>query len=94
MPYLLAVPRTALDAHPHQQYHGVGLRGQGKEKYSGTLSTETSALMMVFGILAEKHLKRRKVRMRAEDIAWIEEVTKLLAEEPIRPEFPEEALVT
>jgi len=31
--------------------------------------------------------------MKAEDIAWIEETSKALEEEPIRLEFLEEALV-
>jgi hypothetical protein len=31
--------------------------------------------------------------MKAEDIAWIEEATKSLGEEPIKLEFHEEALV-
>jgi hypothetical protein len=31
--------------------------------------------------------------MRAEDIAWIEEASKALGQEPIRLEFLEEALV-
>ena len=47
---------------------------------------------MVFGILEEERLKWQKVRMRAEDITWIEEATKSLEEEPIKLEFLEEAL--
>ena len=59
----------------------------------GRFPTETSALMMVFGVLEEKRLSWQKVRMRAEDIAWIEEATKSLGEEPIKLKFPEEVLV-
>lgn len=59
----------------------------------GRFPSETSALVMVFGVLEEKRLKWQKVRMRAEDIAWIEEATKSLEEEPIGLRFPEEALV-
>ena len=40
-----------------------------------------------------KGMKWQKVRMRAEDIAWIEEASKALEQEPIRLEFLEEALV-
>jgi len=49
--------------------------------------------MVVFGVLEEERLKWQKVGMRAEDIAWIEEAAKILEQEPIRPEFLEEALV-
>jgi transcriptional regulator of aromatic amino acid metabolism len=54
---------------------------------------ETSALVMVFSLLEEERLKWQKVRMRAEDIAWIEEASKALEQEPIKLEFLEEALV-
>ena len=54
--------------------------------------TETSVLMMVFGILEER-LKWQKVRMRAEDIVWIEDTTKSLVKESIRPEFLGKVLV-
>ena len=59
----------------------------------GRFPNETSALMMVFGILEEERLKWQKVRMRAEDITWIEEVTESLEKEPIRLEFLEKVLV-
>jgi transposase-like protein len=59
----------------------------------GRFPTETSALMMVFGILEKESLGWQKVRMRAEDITWIEEATRALEQEPIRLEFLEEALV-
>ena len=60
----------------------------------GRFPTETSALMMVFGILEEKSLGWQKVnRMKAEDIAWIEEAARALEQEPIRLEFLEEAVV-
>jgi hypothetical protein len=48
---------------------------------------------MVFSLLEEERLKWQKVGMRAEDIAWIEEASKVLEEEPIKLEFLEEALV-
>lgn len=64
-----------------------------RTKVVGRFPTETSALMMVFGILEEKKLKWQKVTMRPEDIAWIEETTKLLEEEPVRLDFLGELLV-
>ena len=60
----------------------------------GRFPTETSALIMVFGILEEQRLKWQKLTMRAQDIAWIEEATKSLKEEPIRLESLEPALVS
>ena len=57
----------------------------------GPFPNETSALVMVFSLLEEERLKWQKVRMKAEDIAWIEEASKALEQEPIRLEF-EEAL--
>lgn len=59
----------------------------------GRFPNETSALVMVFSILNEERLKWQKVRMRTEDIAWIEEASKELKQEPIRLEFLKEALV-
>jgi len=59
----------------------------------GRFPNETSALVMVFSILNEERLEWQKVRMRAEDISWIEEASKALEQEPIRLEFLEEALV-
>ncbi len=59
----------------------------------GRFPTETSALIMVFGILEEKRLKWQKLTLRAEDIAWIEEAMKSLRQEPVSIEFLEEALV-
>jgi transposase-like protein len=59
----------------------------------GRFPNETSALVMVFSLLEEERVKWQKVRMKAEDIAWIEETTKALEQQPIRPEFLEEALV-
>ena len=38
-------------------------------------------------------LKQVAEMMKAEDIAWIEEASKALEQEPIRLEFLEEALV-
>ncbi|MFC1964518.1 hypothetical protein ACFLWG_00730 [Chloroflexota bacterium] len=48
---------------------------------------------MVFSILDEERLKWQKVRMKAEDIAWIEDASKALEQEPIKLEFVEETLV-
>ena len=59
----------------------------------GRFPNETSALVMVFSILNEERLKWQKVRMRDDDIAWIEEASKALEQEPIKLEFLEEALV-
>jgi transposase-like protein len=59
----------------------------------GRFPNETSALVMVFSLLEEERMKWQKVGMRAEDIAWIEETSKALEQEPIRLEFLEEALV-
>ncbi len=59
----------------------------------GRFPNETSALVMVFSILEEERLKWQKVRMRAEDIAWIDEATKALEQEPIKLEFLEEVAV-
>ena len=50
-------------------------------------------LLLLFGILEEGILKWQKVRMKAEDITWIEEAAKLLEQELIRLKFLEEALV-
>ncbi|MFC1971414.1 transposase [Chloroflexota bacterium] len=60
----------------------------------GRFPNETSALVMVFSILNEERLKWQKVGMRTEDIAWIEEASKALEQEPIKLEFLEEALVS
>ncbi len=59
----------------------------------GRFPNETSALVMVFSILEGEGLKWQKVRMKVEDIAWIEEASKVLEQEPIKLEFLEEALV-
>ena len=59
----------------------------------GRFPNETSALVMVFSILDEERLNWQKVRMKPEDIAWIEEASKALEQEPIKLEFLEEALV-
>ncbi|MCK4698268.1 MAG: hypothetical protein KAT53_08195, partial [Dehalococcoidia bacterium] len=60
-----------------------------RTKVIGRFPTETSALVMVFGILEGERLKWQKVMTRAEDIAWIEEVTSALEKEPVRLEFLE-----
>jgi putative transposase len=59
----------------------------------GRFPNETSALVMVFSLLEEERMKWQKVGMRAEDIAWIEEASRALEQEPIRLGFLEEALV-
>jgi transposase-like protein len=59
----------------------------------GRFPNETSALVMVFSLLNEERLKWQKVGMKAEDIAWIEEASRTLEQEPIKLEFLEEALV-
>jgi len=64
-----------------------------RTKVIGRFPNETSALVMVFSILEGERLKWQKVRMRAEDIAWIEETAKALEQEPVKLEFLEEALV-
>ena len=55
----------------------------------GRFPNETSALVMVFSLLEEERVKWQKVGMRAEDIAWIEEASKALEQEPIKLEFLE-----
>jgi hypothetical protein len=59
----------------------------------GGLLNETSALVMVLSLLDEERVKWQKVRMAAEDITWMEEVSKALEQEPIKIEFLEEVLV-
>ena len=59
----------------------------------GRFPNETSALVMVFSLLDGERLKWQKVRMKAEDIAWIEEASKALEQEPIKLEFLEEVAV-
>jgi len=59
----------------------------------GRFPNETSALVMVFSLLEEERVKWQKVRMKAEDIVWIEEASKALEQEPIKLEFLAEALV-
>ena len=63
-----------------------------RTKVIGRFPNETSALVMVFSILEEERAKWQKVMMRAENIAWIEEASKVLEQELIRLEFLEEAL--
>jgi len=59
----------------------------------GRFPNETSALVMVFSLLEEEKVKWQKVGMRTEDIAWIEEATRALEQEPIKLECLEKALV-
>ena len=59
----------------------------------GRFPNGASALVMVFSILEEERLNWQKVRMRAGDIAWIEEAAKILEQEPIKLGLPKEALV-
>ena len=58
----------------------------------GRFPNETSALVMVFSVLEEERARWQKVKIRTEDIAWIEEASKALELEPIRLEFLQEAL--
>jgi len=58
----------------------------------GRFPNEVSALVMVFSLLEEERMKWQKVGMRADDIAWIEETSRALEQEPIRLDFLEEAL--
>lgn len=53
---------------------------------------EILALIVVFDVLEEERLKWRS-RIRAEDIASMEEAAKTLEQEPIRMEFLEDAMV-
>jgi len=59
----------------------------------GRFPDETSALVLVFSLLEEERMKWQKVGMRVEDVAWIEEASRALEQEPIRLEFLEEMLV-
>jgi len=59
----------------------------------GHFPNGTSALVMVFSLLEEERVEWQKVGMKAADIAWIEEASKALEQEPIRLGFLEEALV-
>jgi transposase-like protein len=59
----------------------------------GRFPNETSALVMVLSLLEEERMKWQKVRMKAEDIVWVEEASKALEQEPISLEFLEKALV-
>jgi len=59
----------------------------------GRFPNETSALTMVSGVLEEKRMSWYKVGMTAEDIAWIEEASKSLEQEPIRLDFLDKVLV-
>ena len=52
----------------------------------GRFPTEMAAFSVVFRILEEERMKWRKVRMKAEDIAWIEEAVESLDAEPITVE--------
>ncbi len=49
----------------------------------GRFPTETAALSVVFGMLEEERLKWKGVRMKAEDIAWIDEAVRSLDSKPI-----------
>jgi hypothetical protein len=56
----------------------------------GRFPNETSAMVMVFSLLEEEQVKWQKVGMRAEDIAWIDEASKALEQDPIKLEFLKE----
>jgi putative transposase len=58
----------------------------------GRFPNETSALTMMFGVFEEKRMSWYKVGMTAQDIAWIEEASKLLEQEPIRLDFLDKVL--
>ena len=58
-----------------------------------TALAQTEDVVMVFSLLEEERMKWQKVGMRAEDIAWIEEASRALEQEPMKLEFLEEALV-
>jgi len=53
----------------------------------GRFANETSSLVMVFSLLEKERVKWQEVRMKAEDIAWIEEASKALEQEPIKLSF-------
>jgi transposase-like protein len=48
----------------------------------GRFPGEKAALAVVFGVLEEERLKWQGVRMKAKDIAWIEEAVKTLEDHP------------
>jgi len=52
----------------------------------GRFPTEIAALSVVFGILEEERMGWHRVKMKAEDIAWIEEAIKSLDTDPITAE--------
>jgi hypothetical protein len=58
----------------------------------GRFPNETSALTMVFWVLEEKRMNWYKVGMTAEDVAWIEEASRSLEQEPIRLDFLDKVL--
>ena len=59
----------------------------------GRFPNETSALVMVFSILYAGFMYGSLFDNKDYDIAWIEEASKALEQEPIKLEFLEEALV-
>jgi len=65
----------------------------GQDRGNVKVRVPQSPGYLVLSILNEERLKWQKVRMRAEDIAWIEEASKALEQEPIKLEFLEEVLV-
>ncbi|MFC1935990.1 hypothetical protein ACFLX9_04500 [Chloroflexota bacterium] len=52
----------------------------------GRFPTEVAALSMVFGILEEERMRWQRVRMKQEDIVWIEGAVKSPDTEPITVE--------
>jgi transposase-like protein len=56
----------------------------------GCFPNETLARVMVFSLLEEERAKLQKVRIKAEDIACIEEASRALEQQPIKLEFSEE----
>ncbi len=59
----------------------------------GRFPTEMAALSVVFGVLEEERLKWKGVRMKVEDIAWVEEAVKALDSAPITVQAFEAAMV-
>jgi transposase-like protein len=57
----------------------------------GRFPTEMAALSVVFGILEEERMRWQRVRMKHEDITWIEEAVKSLDTEPITVEAFQDA---
>jgi transposase-like protein len=92
---LLPVSGAPLEAYPYKQSLGAGIQEEVKRRTRvvGHFPNETSALSLVFGVIEEKRMSWYKVGMTAEDIAWIEEASRSLEQEPIRLDFLDKVLV-